>query len=73
MTIKSKITGKTYNTDNVRKIPNMLQNYRYLNTGLAEEYLVDIICGYDNKLIFVWLACDEMNKLYDKWCNRDLI
>jgi hypothetical protein len=50
----------------------MLQNYKYLNSNLAFDSLLDIICGRDGKLVFVWDKSDMMDDLYDKWCNREL-
>lgn len=61
-----------YEMEEVRLIPNMLQNYKYLNSGKANNQLVDIICGEDNKLVFVWKKSEIMNELYDKWCKREL-
>ena len=70
--ITSKITGKIYEGEDVRYIPNMLQNYKYLNSTEAFDDLLDVICGSDNKLVFVWKKTEKMNELYDKWCKREL-
>jgi hypothetical protein len=61
-----------YETEETRLIPNMQQNYRYLNSGKAQDQLVDIICGEDNKLVFVWKKSKVMDELYSKWCKREL-
>ena len=68
----SKLFDKSYEMENVRLIPNMQQNYKYLNSGRANNQLVDIICGADNRIIFVWEKSEIMNELYDKWCKREL-
>jgi hypothetical protein len=70
--IKSEITGKIYEGEDARYIPNMLQNYKYLKSNLAFDDLLDIICGNDNKLVFVWKKSKIMDELYDKWCKREL-
>lgn len=67
----SEITGKTYDTDSVRYVPNMLQNYCYLFLGCAKA-LVDIIPGEDDKLYFVWKKDDaSIKKAFDRWCLRN--
>lgn len=43
-----------YETEDVRYIPNMTQNYKYLNSPLSHGQLVDIICGNENRIVFVW-------------------
>lgn len=68
----SDLFNREYEMEEVRLIPNMLQNYKYLNSGKANNQLMDIICGEDNKLVFVWKKSDIMNELYDKWCKREL-
>lgn len=50
----------------------MKQNYRYLNSGKATNQLVDIICGDDDRLVFVWNKSEIMDELYDKWCKHEL-
>ena len=50
----------------------MQQNYKYLNSGKANDQLVDIICGEENKLVFVWKKSKVMDELYSKWCRREL-
>ena len=56
----------------MRLIPNMKQNYRYLNSGKCKDQLVDIVCGNDDKLVFVWKKSKIMDELYDKWCKHEL-
>lgn len=62
----------TYEEEDVRYIPNMQQNYKYLNSNKSNGQLVDIICGNDNKIVFVWKKSKEMNELYKLWCERKL-
>lgn len=61
-----------YETEDVRYIPNMTQNYKYLNSPLSHGQLVDIICGNENRIVFVWKKSKEMNELYKLWCDRKL-
>lgn len=61
-----------YDSEDVRYIPNMLQNYKYLDNPKSKGQLVDIICGSDNKIVFVWNKSKEMNELYDLWCKHEL-
>ena len=61
-----------YDSEDVRHIPNMQQNYKYLNSPISNGQLVDIVCGNDNKLVFVWRKSNEMNELYDLWCKHKL-
>jgi hypothetical protein len=68
----SELFNKYYETEEVRFIPNMQQNYKYLNSGKANNQLVDIICGEDNRLVFVWNKSEVMNELYSLWCERKL-
>lgn len=68
----SELFNQYYEMEDVRLIPNMQQNYKYLNSGKATNQLVDIICGTDNKLVFVWKKSEVMNELYDLWCRREL-
>ena len=56
----------------VRYIPNMQQNYKYLSSPLSHGQLVDVICGNENRIVFVWKKSKEMNELYKMWCNREL-
>lgn len=62
----------SYELEDVRFIPNMQQNYKYLNSAKSNGQLVDIICGNDNKIVFVWKKSKEMNELYKLWCERKL-
>lgn len=61
-----------YNTEEVRFIPNMQQNYKYLSSPLSSGQLVDVICGNENRIVFVWKKSKEMNELYKKWCEHTL-
>ena len=58
-----------YETEDVRFIPNMAQNYMYLNSPLSKGQLVDIIPGQNKRVVFVWKKSKEMNELYKLWCN----
>lgn len=70
MKINSDITGKTYDTESVKYIPNMLQNYCFLFLGCA-KHLLDIVPGENDKLYFVWdKDAISVKKAFDKWCNR---
>ena len=62
----------TYNDEDVRYIPNMQQNYKYLNSEKSNGQLVDIICGNENKIVFVWKKSQQMDELYRLWCDRKL-
>lgn len=62
----------TYNDEDVRYIPNMQQNYKYLNSAKSNGQLVDIICGNENKIVFVWKKSKEMDELFRLWCDRKL-
>lgn len=61
-----------YESEDVRYIPNMTQNYKYLNSDKSNGQLIDIICGNDNKIVFVWKKSQQMNELYKLWCERKL-
>lgn len=56
----------------MRYIPNMQQNYKYLTSPLSHGQLVDIICGNENRIVFVWKKSKEMDELYKLWCERKL-
>lgn len=72
MKIQSELfEGVFYEAEDCIHIPNMLQNYKYLNNGGRKD-LVDIICGSNNRMIFVYKKTPLMNELYDKWCNHQL-
>lgn len=62
------VTGKSYDPNDCVHIVNTLQVYKYLNNN-AE--LLDVFCGNDNKLIYVFNKKDTY-ELYDKWCKREL-
>jgi hypothetical protein len=61
-----------YDAEEVYYIPNMMQNYKYLNSPLSKGQLVDIIPGNNNRIVFVWKKSSEMSELYKLWCNREL-
>lgn len=61
-----------YESEDVRYIPNMAQNYKYLNSDKSNGQLVDVICGNDNKIVFVWKKSKQMDELYRLWCERKL-
>lgn len=64
----SKISGKEYDPEKCVFILNSLQVYKYIDNG-AE--LIDVICGNNQKLAFVFNRKDTFD-LYDKWCDRKL-
>lgn len=64
----SEITGKTYDTEECVHIVNLLQVYKYIS---HHAEVLDIFCGDDNKLIYVFNKKDTY-ELYDKWCKREL-
>lgn len=68
----SNLFQKEYDTEEVRYIPNMQQNYKYLNSPLSNGHLIDIICGENNKIVFVWDKSSDLDKLYQMWCKREL-
>ena len=68
----SDIFNTYYDSEEVRYIPNMQQNYKYLGSPLSHGQLVDIICGNENRIVFVWKKSKEMNELYRLWCDRKL-
>ena len=68
----SDIFNTEYDSEEVRYIPNMQQNYKYLSSPLSHGQLVDIICGNENRIVFVWKRSQEMNELYRLWRDRKL-
>lgn len=50
----------------------MQQNYKYLNSSKSHGQLVDVICGNENRIVFVWKKSKEMDELYKLWCERKL-
>lgn len=68
----SNLFHTTYEDEEVRHIPNMQQNYKYLNSIKSQGQLADIICGNNNKIVFVWKKSKEMDELYKLWCERKL-
>ena len=59
-----------YDTEEARYIPNMAQNYMYLNSTLSKGQLLDIIPGQNKRVVFVWRKSKEMNQLYKLWCEK---
>lgn len=68
----SEVFKHEYDSEEVRYIPNMMQNYKYLSSPLSDGQLVDIICGNENRIVFVWKKSNETNELYRLWCNHRL-
>ena len=68
----SDIFNTYYDSEEVRYIPNMQQNHKYLSSPLSHGQLVDLICGNENRIVFVWKRSKEMNELYRLWCDRKL-
>lgn len=68
----SELFNIAYDSDEVRYIPNMQQNYKYLSSPKSSGQLVDIICGNNNRIVFVWKKSEEMDELYRLWCERKL-
>lgn len=68
----SSLFNIAYDTEEVWYISNMQQNYKYLNSPKANGNLVDIICGQQNRVVFVWKRTPEIKQLYDLWCNNEL-
>nr|DAO07917.1 MAG TPA: hypothetical protein [Caudoviricetes sp.] len=52
----------------MRFIPNMAQNFMYLNSHLSKGQLVDVIPGQNKRVVFVWKKSKEMTELYKQWC-----
>jgi len=70
MRICSEITGRTYDTDKVRYIPNMLQNYCFIFLG-CQKSLLDIISGEEDKLYFVWdKDSTKFKEVFKRWVDR---
>lgn len=68
MKIQSTVTGKCYDTDSCVYILNPLQIYKYIAN---DADLKDILCGFDNKLVYVFDRNDT-KKIYDAWCKHEL-
>lgn len=72
MYTKSKITGKTYDTDKVWYIWNIDQVAKYNYAG-AEEQVLDILYNSEkHKFIWVYPRNAFMADLYDKFCKYEL-
>lgn len=61
-----------YEMEDCILIPNMKQNFKYLNSGKVDGLLMDIICGSDGRLVFVWQKAPALKELYLLWCDRKL-
>ncbi|WP_434311464.1 hypothetical protein [Hominifimenecus sp. rT4P-3] len=61
-----------YEMEDCILIPNMKQNFKYLNSGKVGDLLMDIICGSDGRLVFVWQKAPALKELYLLWCDRQL-
>lgn len=61
-----------YDSEETRFIPNMKQNFFFLNSPKSNGQLVDVICGNNDRIVFVWKKSKEMNELYKIWCENRL-
>ncbi len=66
----SDIFNWEYDTEDVIYIPNMTQNYVYLDSFLSKGQLVDVIPGQNKRVVFVWKRSKELNELYKIWCSK---
>lgn len=55
--------NKTY------KIVNQKQAYKYIKNGVKP---VDIVCGFEDKLVFVFEESDKLQELFNKWKKYEL-
>lgn len=70
----SKLLNRSYDSDKVCYLVNMLQVARYMKNG-AEEYLVDILYDKAKKedtLVFVFEKSPLIKELYRKWNAHEL-
>lgn len=51
------------------KIVNQKQAYKYIQNGVKPT---DIICGYNEKLVFVFEDSERLRLLFEKWKNFEL-
>lgn len=72
MLFYSELFNCYYEADDCICVPNMQQNYKYLQSGKANGQLMDIVCGDNNKILFVWKKSEVTKELYDLWCLRKL-
>jgi hypothetical protein len=69
--VKSKVTGKTYDSDNVWYITDVTQVAFYFSQGIGQDELLDIL--YDNskiqcnRLCFVYPKTPKMKVIFDIW------
>ena len=74
MRIYSKLLNRSYDSDRVCYIVNMLQVAKYMKHG-GEEFLVDILCDKAKKedtLVFVFEKSSLIKELYRKWNAHEL-
>ena len=67
MDVRSHITGKIYDPDNVWYVANMPQIVYYNGNGAEGEILDILYNSRMEKFIFVYPKSDFMKLLYDKW------
>ena len=65
---RSQRTGRIYNELESIYIVNPAQAYEYIN---HDAILYDIFPGRDRRLVFVFNR-NEVQPLWDKWCNHEL-
>ena len=65
----SKITGKSYITENTCIILNVAQVAAYMRNDAP---LLDIYVGRDNKLCFIFPKNEKTKELFDKWVKHEL-
>jgi hypothetical protein len=71
MNVRSRITGKFYDPDNVWYVANMAQIVSYNENGAESEVLDVIYNGRMKKFIFVYPKNEFMKLLYDKWIEEN--
>ncbi len=72
MFVRSKITGKLYDPDQVWYVSNVDQIYAY-NTHGAESEVLDVIYHSRRRcFIYVYPKSDFMKLLYQKWNQNEL-
>lgn len=72
MTVRSAITGKIYDPDNVWYIANIQQIAAYNSNGADGEVLDILYNGRMNRFIFVYPKNEFMDLLYAKWSEHEL-
>lgn len=51
------------------KIVNQKQAYKYIENGIKP---VEIVCGYEEKLVFIFEDSEKLQDLFIKWKNYEL-